>query len=79
LRRYETKGSLNQPRLILVTVDVTEGCPVVLDSYEKEDGSRKSEYGKYIIQDGKKVGFTHILRYNNGIKADEVIASPCYI
>ncbi|HET7390398.1 MAG TPA: hypothetical protein VFJ51_06210, partial [Nitrososphaeraceae archaeon] len=40
-----------------------------------EDGSRKSEYGKYIVQDGKEVGFTHIIRYNDGITADQVIAS----
>jgi NTE family protein len=66
---------LTQPRLILVSVDVAEGFPVVFDSYEKEDGSRKSEYGKYIVQNGKDVGFTHIIRYNDGITADQVIAS----
>jgi predicted acylesterase/phospholipase RssA len=72
---FSEKDSLTQPRLILVSVDVTEGSPVVFDSYEKQDGSRKSEYGKYIIQDGKEVGFTHIVRYNEGITADQVIAS----
>jgi predicted acylesterase/phospholipase RssA len=72
---FDEKTSLNQPRLILVSVDVAEGTPVVFDSYEKEDGSRKSEYGKYIVQDGKEVGFTHIVRYNEGITADQVIAS----
>ena len=46
---FSEKDSLTQPRLILVSVDVTEGSPVVFDSYEKQDGSRKSEYGKYII------------------------------
>ena len=66
---------MTQPRLILVSVDVAEGFPVVFDSYEKEDGSRKSEYGKYIVQNGKDVGFTHIIRYNDGITADQVIAS----
>ena len=72
---FDEKASFKQPRLILVSVDVAEGAPVVFDSYEKEDGSRKSEYGKYIVQDGKEVGFTHIVRYNEGITADQVIAS----
>jgi NTE family protein len=36
-----------EPRLLLVAVDVQEATPVVFDSYEKEDGTRKSEYGKY--------------------------------
>jgi NTE family protein len=73
---FDEKASMTQPRLILVSVDVAEGAAVVFDSYEKEeDGSRKSEYGKYIIQDGKEAGFTHIIRYNDGITADQVIAS----
>ncbi|HEY7080321.1 MAG TPA: patatin-like phospholipase family protein [Nitrososphaeraceae archaeon] len=72
---FDEKASLTQPRLILVSVDVAEGAPVVFDSYEKEDGSRKSEYGKYIVKNGKEVGFTHIIRYNDGITADQVIAS----
>jgi predicted acylesterase/phospholipase RssA len=41
----------NQPRLLLVAVDVADGAPVVFDSYAKEDGSRKSEYGRYITQE----------------------------
>jgi predicted acylesterase/phospholipase RssA len=72
---FDGKASLTQPRLILVSVDVAEGATVTFDSYEKEDGSRKSEYGKYIVKDGKEMGFTHIIRYNNGITADQVIAS----
>jgi NTE family protein len=72
---FNEKDSLTQPRLILVSVDVAEGSAVVFDSYEKQDGSRKSEYGKYINQDGKEVGFKHIIRYNDGITADQVIAS----
>ena len=63
------------PRLILVSVDVADGAPVTFDSYEREDGSRKSEYGKYILQNGREVGFTHIIKYNEGITADQVIAS----
>ena len=36
-----------EPRLLLVSVDVQDLTPVVFDSYEKEDGTRKSEYGRY--------------------------------
>jgi predicted acylesterase/phospholipase RssA len=72
---FDENASSTQPRLILVSVDVAEGATVAFDSYENEDGSRKSEYGKYIINDGREVGFTHIIRYNDGITADQVIAS----
>ncbi len=72
---FDQKNSLTQPRLILVSVDVAEGTTVTFDSYEKEDGLRKSEYGKYIIQGEKEVGFTHIIKYNEGITSDQVIAS----
>jgi predicted acylesterase/phospholipase RssA len=72
---FDEKDPLTQPRLILVSVDVAEGEPVIFDSYEREDGSRKSEYGKYILQNGREVGFTHIIKYNEGITADQVIAS----
>jgi NTE family protein len=69
----------NQPRLILVSVDVADGAPVVFDSYAKEDGSRKTEYGRYLKQeDGKEVGFEHVIRYNDGITVDQVMASGCY-
>jgi NTE family protein len=72
---FDEESSLPQPRLILVSVDVAEGAPVTFDSYETEDGSRKSEYGKYITHNGKVVGHEHIIRYNDGITADHVIAS----
>ncbi|HEX6281886.1 MAG TPA: patatin-like phospholipase family protein [Nitrososphaera sp.] len=68
----------NQPRLILVTVDVADGVPVTFDSYAKEDGSRKTEYGRYVKQDGKEIGFEHVIRYNDGITLDQVMASGCY-
>ena len=72
---FDEKASLTQPRLILVSVDVAEGVSVTFDSYENEDGSRKSEYGKYVVQNGKEVGFTHMIRYDGGITSDQVIAS----
>jgi NTE family protein len=68
----------NQPRLILVSVDVADGVPVTFDSYAKEDGSRKTEYGRYVKQDGKEIGFERVIRYNDGITLDQVMASGCY-
>ena len=68
----------NQPRLLLVSVDVADGVSVTFDSYAKSDGSRKTEYGKYIEQDGKGIGFEHVVRYDEGITADHVMASGSY-
>jgi hypothetical protein len=63
----------------LVAVDVADGAPVVFDSYAKEDGSRKSVYGRYITQeDGKEIGFEHVIKYDEGITVDHVLASGCY-
>jgi NTE family protein len=75
-----TSHEENQPRLILVSVDVADGVPVVFDSYAKEDGSRKTEYGRYLKQqeDGKEIGFQRVIRYNDGITLDQVMASGCY-
>ena len=61
----------------------TGTTPVVFDSYQKEDGTRKSEYGKYgRLKSGGSArdsenneGFEHIIRYNDGITADFVLAS----
>ena len=71
-----------EPRLLLVAVDVQEATPVVFDSYEKEDGTRKSEYGRYgrMKSDGsaknpENEGFEHVIRYEDGIKSDFVLAS----
>ena len=52
--------------------------PVIFDSYAKEDGSRKSEYGRFIKEDGKEIGFEHVIRYEEGITVDHVMASGCY-
>ena len=68
----------NQPRLILVAVDVADGMPVTFDSYPKEDGSRKTEYGKFIRTKDKEIGFEHIVHYDKGITSDHVIASGSY-
>ncbi|MGB7961196.1 MAG: patatin-like phospholipase family protein, partial [Nitrososphaeraceae archaeon] len=73
----------NEPRLLLVAVDVQELTPVVFDSYEKEDGTRKSEYGRFGRvkfgpsgeDQGNTEGFEHVIRYDDGIIADFVLAS----
>jgi predicted acylesterase/phospholipase RssA len=70
-----TNHENNQPRLILVAVDVASGSPVTFDSYPKEDGSRKTEYGIYIKEQNRDVGFEYVMRYDDGITADHVIAS----
>ena len=70
---YEKK----EPRLLLVAVDVQEGSTVVFDSYEKADGSRKTEYGRYGLEfahNGNE-GFEHVIRYKDGIEVDFVLAS----
>jgi NTE family protein len=72
-----TSYEKREPRLLLVAVDVQEGSTVVFDSYEKADGTRKTEYGRYDMEfahDGNE-GFEHVLRYNNGIEVDYVLAS----
>ncbi|MGB8778602.1 MAG: hypothetical protein WCC82_10255, partial [Nitrososphaeraceae archaeon] len=72
-----TNHENNQPRLILVAVDVASGLPVTFDSYPKEDGSRKTEYGKLIKEQDKDIGFEYVIRYDHGITADQVMASGC--
>jgi len=71
----------NQPRLILTAVDVMDGKPVVFDSYAKEDGTRKTPYGRYLMNkdtndnDDTEIGFEHIILYPKGITSDHVLAS----
>jgi predicted acylesterase/phospholipase RssA len=73
-----TDHEANQPRLILVAVDIADGVPVTFDSYPKDDGSRKTHYGTFITQDNKDIGFEHVIRYDKGITSDHVIASGSY-
>jgi NTE family protein len=73
-----TDHAANQPRLILVAVDIADGVPVIFDSYPREDGSRKTHYGRSITQDNKEIGFEHVIRYDKGITSDHVIASGSY-
>ena len=73
-----TSHENNQPRLILVSVDVADGVPVTFDSYPKADGSRKTEYGRYISQKGNEIGFERVIKYDKGITSDHVMASGSY-
>ncbi|MFY9566730.1 MAG: hypothetical protein WAQ29_10295 [Nitrososphaeraceae archaeon] len=68
----------DQPRLLLVAVDVADGIPVTFDSYPKEDGTRKIEYGKFLSHKGKEIGFEHVVQYDKGITSDHGIASGSF-
>ncbi len=69
----------NEPRLLLVSVDVQEGSTVVFDSYEKEDGTRKTEYGRYgpeyLRGSNDHGGYEFVISHNDGIEVDFVLAS----
>jgi NTE family protein len=69
----------NEPRLLLVSVDVQEGAAVVFDSYQKEDGTRKTEYGRYGPEFARgpndHEGYEHVISHNDGIEVDFVLAS----
>lgn len=69
----------NEPRLLLVSVDIQEGSTVVFDSYEKEDGTRKTEYGRYGPEFARgpndREGYEHVISHIDGIEVDFVLAS----
>ncbi len=73
-----TSEEADQPRLLLVAVDVAEGIPVTFDSHAAEDGSRKSDYGHFLKKDEKDPLFKYTIRYDDGITADHVIASGSF-
>jgi NTE family protein len=73
-----TKKENNQPRLLLVAVDVADGIPVTFDSYPKEDGTRKTEYGRFLSDNDREIGFEHVIHYDEGITSDQVMASGSY-
>jgi NTE family protein len=68
----------NQPRLLLVAVDVADGIPVTFDSYPKDDGTRKTEYGRFLTDNDKEIGFEHVVHYDDGITSDQVVASGSF-
>jgi predicted acylesterase/phospholipase RssA len=63
----KTTNKEQQPRLMLVSVDVQEAATVTFDSY-----SLKSEYGKY---DEQSKTYEHTIDYPAGLTVDHVLAS----
>jgi NTE family protein len=59
LKGFSLKTEPQEPRLLIVTVDVQEGTTVTFDSY-----ASKTEYGH-----------KHVIEYPNGITIDHVLAS----
>jgi hypothetical protein len=80
-----TSFERNEPRLLLVAVDIQEGSRVVFDSYEKGNGIRKPIYGRYgnvkpQIDNSSEAQLVqhdheHFIRYDEGITSDFVLAS----
>lgn len=68
---FDKKKGSQQPRLLVFSVDVSNGVTVTFDSYPKADGSRRSEYGKYT----KENGYENVINYDTGISIDHVMAS----
>lgn len=61
----------NQPRFLVVSVDVAEGVTVTFDSYHKVGSSRKSEYK--VKNNGKENKI--VIKYNDGINIEHIMAS----
>jgi len=75
-----TSFNHNQPRLLLVSVDVQEGAVVIFDSYPKdEQGTRReSGYGEFIVpenNDLKKGHYRYTISYPKRISSDYAMAS----
>jgi NTE family protein len=73
-----TSFDKKEPRLLAISVDVEEGETVTFDSYvkEKQTDARRSEYGNYKRGvDGKKGTYERIIKYDNGIMAEHIMAS----
>jgi NTE family protein len=72
-----TRVDDNEPRLIVISVDVQEGATVAFDSYPDKDGFRKSEYGRYRSEFGGGTDgeYEHVIKYDDGIELEHVMAS----
>jgi NTE family protein len=62
-----TDSANNEPRLLLVTVDIEEGETVTFDSY-----SEISEYGEYVK---KRKKYEYTINHDHGLMAEHVMAS----
>ena len=75
-----TSFNQNQPRLLLVSVDVQEGAVVTFDSYPKDvQGTRReSGYGEFVLpenKDPKKGHYRYTISYPKGISSEYAMAS----
>jgi predicted acylesterase/phospholipase RssA len=66
-----TSFDKNEPRLLVVSVDIEEAETVTFDSYVKEDGSRMSEYG-FSEKTGKN---EQRVQYDQGLMVEHIMAS----
>ena len=77
------KIALVGPRLLVIAVDVEKGQDITFDSYEKEDGVRKTVYHEYDDNEDNKENqsspspssSSFTLTYDKGITLDHVMAS----
>ena len=67
-----TEFEKNEPRLLLVAVDVQESLPVVFDSYKHANGKRETRYGQKSVN-GKAVG-GFLIEYE-GVEVEHILAS----
>lgn len=67
----------DQPRLLMVSVDVKSGAVLTFDSYNKREGNiRKSEYIDYATTEGDGEGREKVeIIYKDGIMPEHVMAS----
>lgn len=80
----KTSYKSNQPRLLMVSVDIQEAAVVTFDSYAKDDNDtiRESTFGDFIKQpdeqcDGNhsKGRYKYTISYPDGIESQHVMAS----
>ena len=64
----------DEPRLLLVAVDVQDALPVIFDSYPKADGKHRTLYGEKPSKDGKGSEGGHVIEYD-GIEVEHILAS----
>ena len=66
-----------EPRLLVISVDVEEGETVTFDSYGKDKGksTRKSEYGDSPGPDGNEGTYERTIKYDKGIMVEHILAS----
>jgi NTE family protein len=68
----KTDYGKGEPRLLFVAVDIMDGTTVTFDSYEKSEGSWKTEY-VHANPDGSTE--QHGIKYDSGLSMDHLLAS----